>query len=153
MITEADVKKAQNAWAQAIIEIGRVYTDKGDYVASARDVIDTLYDYDKAVLFKPTLASQQAFRLTTDDALSYFVGGSINEDNGFAITPWEKVRFGEQHILTFENHALAMGHYYFTKAGQNEEQKVEFTFGYRPDASGGLKINLHHSSLPYSPAV
>lgn len=43
-----------------------------------------------------------------------------------------------------------MGNYYFTDANTNKEIKVEYTFGYIKDKDGNLKINLHHSSLPYA---
>ncbi|MFO7873177.1 MAG: hypothetical protein R6U62_01695 [Bacteroidales bacterium] len=48
-----------------------------------------------------------------------------------------------------ENRAIAMGHYYFTDY-QGNEVKVEYTFGYKL-VGDNLKIDLHHSSLPYSP--
>ncbi|MCX5744837.1 MAG: hypothetical protein NT062_20305 [Proteobacteria bacterium] len=46
--------------------------------------------------------------------------------------------------------AIAMGNVYFRDA-KGTEVKVDKTFGYRRDASGALKIVLHHSSLPYTP--
>jgi len=44
--------------------------------------------------------------------------------------------------------ALAMGNYFFTSP-EGEEVKVEYTFGYFLDAEGNVRINLHHSSVPY----
>ena len=44
-----------------------------------------------------------------------------------------------------------MGHYFFTRFDNNQEIKVEFTFGYVRSNSGNLIINLHHSSLPFTP--
>lgn len=152
MITQDDVKEAQRAWADGIVEIGRVFIDKGDYTARATQHINTLYAYDHGgVLFKPTLASSHQFRTTFDEALSYFVGGDIAEDNGFAIRPWSKVRFGEQEILIIPGFAVAMGNYYMTQLGSDEEIKVEFTLGYIKDADGNLRIRVHHSSFPYTP--
>ena len=46
--------------------------------------------------------------------------------------------------------ATAMGEYYFT-ATDGTTAKVEYTFGYKRNADGKIRINLHHSSLPYSP--
>lgn len=150
-ITEAEVLAAQKAWGEGIVAIGKVYQDKGDYKAKASSHIKTLYAYDQSeVLFKPTLASDDQFRENFDQALSYFVGGSIKEDGGFAIKPWSKVRFGEQEIITDSDSAVAMGNYYFTPVGETEETKVEYTFGYMKDKDGNLRINVHHSSLPYS---
>jgi len=151
-VTRADVLKAQEMWGAGIVGIGKTYQEKGDYKQAAADLIKKLYAYDtSAVLFKPTLASEDQFRETFDQALSYFVGGIVEEDKGFAIKPWSKVRFGEQQIITYPIAAKASGVYYFTPAEGGDEVKVEFTFGYMKDEKGDLKINLHHSSLPYQP--
>lgn len=151
-ITEKQVREAQTAWAEGIEKISQVFIDKGDYKKAASDHIDTLYAYGiSEVLFKPTLASSDQFRETKEEALSYFVGGSIKEDKGFAIKPWSKARFGEQQIIVHGSEAIAMGNYYFTPVGSDEETKVEFTFGYMLDKNGNLRINAHHSSLPFAP--
>jgi hypothetical protein len=42
-----------------------------------------------------------------------------------------------------------MGNYFFTEL-DGTEIKVEYTFGYIKDSDGRLKINLHHSSIPFS---
>lgn len=149
-VTRADVLQAQKAWGEGIVAIGKTYQDGGDYKQAATDLINTLYAYDtSAVLFKPTLASADKFRETFDQALSYFVGGIVEEDKGFAIKPWSNVRFGEQQIITYPTAAKASGLYYFTPAEGGDEVEVEYTFGYMKDENGDLKINLHHSSLPY----
>jgi hypothetical protein len=44
-----------------------------------------------------------------------------------------------------------MGNYFFTPAEGGDAQKVEFTFGYIKDDEGNLRINVHHSSLPFNP--
>lgn len=152
-ITKQDVLDAQKAWADGIVAIGKVFTDKGDYKSRAAEHIKALYAYEQGeVLFKPTLASDDQFRETYEQAHSYFVGGEISEDNGFAIKPWSSVRFGEQQIITDSDSAVAMGNYFFTPVGSEEETKVEYTFGYMKDENGALRINVHHSSLPFTPA-
>jgi hypothetical protein len=152
-ITEQDVLDAQKAWADGIVAISDVYIAEGDYTARAAQHINELYAYEQGeVLFKPTLASDDQFRETFDEALSYFVGGQIAEDGGFAIKPWSAVRFGEQQIITDSDSATAMGNYFFTPVGSEEETKVEYTFGYMKDEDGNLRINVHHSSLPFTPA-
>lgn len=149
-ISKKEVIEAQKAWANGIVEISKVYLDKGDYEARASQHIKDLYAYEQGkVLFKPTLASQNQFRESFDQALSYFVGGKIKEDKGFAIKPWSKVRFGEQEIITDSDSATAMGNYYFTPHGEKKEVKVEYTFGYIKDDNGKVRINVHHSSLPH----
>jgi hypothetical protein len=59
------------------------------------------------------------------------------------------VKFVNEAVSLNENHAIAMGNYFFTNPN-GQEIKVEYTFGYIQDKNGNLKINLHHSSLPYS---
>ncbi|MEM8833581.1 MAG: hypothetical protein AAGB32_03465 [Pseudomonadota bacterium] len=153
-ITKDEVMKAQQAWAEGIEKISQTFIDEGDYEQAAREHIETLYAYDIGdVLFKPTLASSDQFRENFDEALSYFVGGVIDEDKGFAIKPWTNVRFGDDvHIKTIDDYAVSMGNYFFTPQGSEQETKVEFTFGYIKDEDGNLRINVHHSSLPFTPA-
>lgn len=152
-ITREEVISAQKSCGDAIVSIGEAYTNKGDYKTLAANIVDTLYGYDEGiVLFKPTLASEKQFRLTPEEAVSYFVTGIIPEDNGFAIQPWSKIRFENSGIIINSNFAVAMGNYYFTDANTGKEAKVEFTFGYNKDENGKLLINIHHSSFPYNPA-
>ena len=42
-----------------------------------------------------------------------------------------------------------MGNYFFTTT-EGEEVKVEYTFGYMLDGEGNLRINVHHSSVPFT---
>lgn len=149
-ITTAEVEAAQKAWGEGIVKISKTYTDKGDYKAAAEQHIKDYYAYgDSIVLFKPTLAAQDQFRETFDEAMSYFVKGSNPEDSGFAISGWTDVRWENAGIITYDDYAKAMGNYYFTGA-DGKETKVEYTFGYMRAPDGNLKINVHHSSLPYS---
>jgi hypothetical protein len=151
-ISEDDVVRAQKEWADAIVAIGNAYTNKKNYKAVATQVVNDLYAYDEGtVLFKPTKAAERQFRLNKTDAISYFVKGNVHEDHGFAIQPWSKVRFENAGIDVNSHSATAMGNYYFTDAKTGKETKVEFTFGYVKNEKGKLLINLHHSSLPYTP--
>merc|ERR1719171_1022656 len=45
-----------------------------------------------------------------------------------------------------------MGNYFFAKA-DGSEAKGEYSFGYMLDDDGNVRINLHHSSMPYAPAA
>lgn len=149
-ITEADVQAAQQAWGEGIVAIGQAFTNGEDYRAAANAHIEQFYAYgDHPVLFKPTLAAEDQFRGDFDEALSYFVGGSIAEDGGFAIAPYTNVRWENEGTLIDSDSAMAMGNYFFTTTEGNEV-KVEYSFGYVRDESGDLKIVLHHSSLPFS---
>lgn len=146
-ITKDEIIAAQKAWGDGIVKIGAAEDRK----KAALEHINALYAYDLGpVLFKPTKASTVQFRDDKDEALSYFVGGKEPEDKGFALAPYTKVRF-ENHAMTIDcDSALAQGNYYFTKT-DGQEIKVEYSFGYIEDKQGHLKINLHHSSLPYKP--
>ena len=151
-IREEDVLSIQKEWADSIISIGKIFLNKGNYRLEAEKTLKKLYAFDISnVLFKPTFASQNQFRNSFEDALSYFVGGNIEEDNGFAIKPWFKIRFSENKIVISHDNAIAMGNYYFTSVeDKKNETKVEYTFGYIKDKKGNLRINLHHSSIPHS---
>jgi hypothetical protein len=151
-LTPDRVTALKQAWGEGIVTIGAVFTAKGDYEQAARDHITRFYAYDgETILFKPTLASEDQFRGSFDEALSYFVGGSNSEDGGFAIAPYTDVRWQNEGTIINGNIALAMGNYFFTKT-DGSEVKVEYTFGIEQQDSGDLKIVLHHSSLPFNPS-
>merc|ERR550537_397190 len=92
--------------------------------------------------------------------MSYFVGNAnveqgIAEDGGFAINGgkgWSDVVFSNHQIDINGNTACAMGTYEFTDATDGSVTTVEYTFGYKKNADGKVRIFLHHSSVPYSPA-
>ncbi|ROX99992.1 hypothetical protein [Enterococcus faecium] len=150
-ITEAEVDEARERWAEAIISIGAA-SEEGmeEATEKAEEVIETLYAYDEgAVLFKPTKAAELPFRATKEEALSYFVGGDISEDSGFALEPWTDISFDNHETIIDTDSAIASGEYYFTSGKTGDETKVEYTFGFIRDDEGNLRINLHHSSLPY----
>ena len=149
--TKFEIIEAQELWAQNVIEIGDLYTKNKDYKSKANIFVKEFYAFDVGeVLFKPTLASEKQFRYTYDDALSYFIGGHISEDNGFALKPWKEINFGERKITILNEIALSMGNYFFHSVDGNDVVKVEFTFGYVKDKDNNLLINLHHSSIPYT---
>ena len=146
-ITKAEVEAAQQAWGEGIVIIGKAKDAK----KAATKHIDQFYAFDHGpVLFKPTLASVDQFRGTKKEALSYFIGQDLAEDKGFALAPYTKVTWENEGIITDSDSAQAMGNYFFTKT-DGEVVKVEYSFGYIKDKEGNLKINLHHSSLPFAP--
>ena len=152
MITKSQINEAQSKWGNYVVEIGALKNNKEAYTASTDAMLNQLYAFDLAeVLFKPTRASNKQFRLNFEGAKSYFIGGNPNysEATGFALQPWVLVKFVNKAISLNENHAIAMGNYFFTNS-DGQEIKVEYTFGYIQDKNGNLKINLHHSSLPYN---
>ena len=154
MITKEEIHLAQKKWGDAIIKIGKLKNSKTQYEQITDELLNELYGFDYGeVLFKPTKASEKQFRLDLNAARSYFIGGNqdFNEDLGFALNPWTNVRFENAGYNIREKFALVMGNYFFTSLDGNET-KVEYTFGYFKDKDGSLKINLHHSSLPYKNA-
>merc|ERR1719238_1752558 len=105
-ISMAEVEAAQELWAGSIASISKVFLDGGDYVGAAAG---QLYGYGKSdVLFKPTKATENPFRPTAEDAMSYFVGAEAmkndkfkGEDAGFAINGgkgWSKVVFRNHKV-------------------------------------------------------
>ena len=146
-ITKAEVEAAQIGWGNGIVTIGKAEDPK----AAAIKHLDEFYAFGEGtVLFKPTLASVDQFRGTQKEALSYFIGQDLAEDKGFALAPYTKVRWENEGIITDGDSAMAMGNYFFTTTEGNEV-KVEYSFGYTKDEDGKLKINLHHSSMPFNP--
>ena len=146
------IRETQNIWASGILSIGEAYRKNNDYKTKAIDFINKHYGYNEGlVLFKPTLVTTEQFRDNFEKALSYFIAGNPKypEDLGFAIQPWKNIKFDNSGILILGRRAVAMGNYYFTHANGNII-KVEYTFGYFLNAQNEVKLNLHHSSIPYS---
>ena len=152
MINEEKVLEVQKNWGEGIVHIGSVFLEEGDYRAAAEQHINKFYNYAEGpVLFKPTLAAERQFRLDFDGALSYFVGGNSEypEDHGFAIKPWTDVKWENVGTNIDGDRALAMGNYYFTPHDGSDVVKVEYSFGYKLNSDGELRIILHGSHLPY----
>ena len=160
-VTELEVIAAQDLWAASIKRISAAYLAKSDFVKIAGDAAGELYAYGHHdVLFKPTKAAEDPFRPTAEGALSYFIGGDkvdggFKEDKGFALGPggvgWKHVTFDNNKVDFNGATAQAMGEYYFYPIDGAPASKVEYTFGYKRNADGKLRIYLHHSSLPYVP--
>ncbi len=153
MIQKEQVISAQNEWGSGVVAIGALRDKRADCEAYASDFLDKMYAFEiGTVLFKPTKCAIEQFRATKAEAQSYFIAGdgrACQEDGGFAINPWTKVRFENTGMILDNNRAIAMGKYFFTDLNGNES-KVEYTFGYKL-VDGALKIDLHHSSFPYNP--
>ena len=153
MITKQQVENTQKTWGDGVVKIGSLKENRSECEAFTNKFLDDLYAFEiGSVSFKPTKCAIKQFRPTKPDALSYFIAGenrACEEDKGFAIQPWTKVRFENFNIIIEENRAIAMGNYFFTDVDGNEA-KVEYTFGYKL-IKDSLKIDLHHSSFPYNP--
>ena len=157
-ITDDDVIAAQKKWGDALVAIATANDEEG--IEKAREVaiaaIEGFYNYDNApVLFKPTLAGHpDRFRTTADSAISYFVGGNpdIPTDDGFALKGWREVTFDNAAIFIEGNIGISMGDVTLTDKNGNSVS-VDKTWGFKKLENGDVVIILHHSSVPYYPAL
>jgi len=159
IITYDEVNAAQQAWCDALVKIGQLKEEGGDYKSFAEQVLSEAYNYDNGkVFFKPTLAfGDQTFRNDKKGALSYFIGGdpAYPNDKGFALTPWVKARYdnaGEKNegIQIYGSVAITMGNVWVT-AKDGKEVMVDKTWVFKKGKDGKLKIIVHKSALPFSP--
>ena len=135
-----------NSWKDGVIEIGRIHLEGGDYEKSAELFVSTHYAFDsEEVLFKPTFTKEVIFRNSKDLALSYFIGGEVAEDKGFALKPWEEIRLEDLNIIEQDNLMVAMGTLNFKPLNLKENTLIAFTF-LLIETDGSLKIKVHHSS-------
>ena len=140
------IRQFLNSWKNGVIEIGKVYVDGGDYKKCAENFLSAHYAFDiEDVLFKPTFTKEVIFRNNKDDALSYFVKGSIEEDNGFALKPWERIDLVEVNSIVEDSLTIAMGAFNFKPVNQDVITLVAFTFLLIKDKNS-FKIKVHHSS-------
>lgn len=161
IITYDEVNAAQQAWCDALVKIGKLKEEGGDYKAYAEKVLSEAYNYDHGkVFFKPTLAfGDQTFRNDKKGALAYFVGGDPDypNDKGFALTPWVKARYDNagdhnEGIQIYGSVAITMGNVWVTdKTGK--EVMVDKTWVFKKGKDGELRIIVHKSALPYSPST
>lgn len=160
IITYDEVNAAQQAWCDALVKIGQLKEEGGDYKAFANDVLSTAYNYDYGkVFFKPTLAfGDQTFRNDKKGALAYFIGGDPDypNDKGFALTPWVKARFDNagdknQGIQIYGSIAITMGNVWVT-GKDGKEVMVDKTWVFKKGKDGKLRIIVHKSALPFAPA-
>ena len=154
-ITETDLAKARTAWGDGLIAISTAFDAGGIDAAKAiaGGLLDSLYGFEFGpILFKPTLSGgAQTFRTDRTGTLSYFIGHNPDfpQDTGFGLKSWRDVSFDTASFFIEGDLALWMGWVCFTDR-HGDTVKVDKSFGYRRAADGGLKLVLHHSSLPYS---
>jgi hypothetical protein len=161
IITYDEVNAAQQAWCDALVKIGKLKEEGGDYKAFAEQVLSDAYNYDNGkVFFKPTLAfGDQTFRNDKKGALAYFVGGDPDypNDKGFALAPWVKSRYdntGEKNegIQIYGSVAITMGNVWVT-GKDGKEVMVDKTWVFKKGKDGKLKIIVHKSALPFAPTT
>ncbi|MSP07953.1 MAG: hypothetical protein EXR15_04775 [Chitinophagaceae bacterium] len=161
IITYDEVNAAQQAWCDALVEIGKIKEAGGDHVTYADKVLSSLYNYDYGkVFFKPTLAyGAQTFRNTKKAALSYFVAGDpeFPNDKGFGLKPWVKASYTNAGGLTngvqiYGSIAITMGNVIVIDKEGNEVM-VDKTWVFKKGNDGKLRIIVHKSALPYNPNI
>ncbi len=159
IITYDEVNAAQQAWCDALVKIGKLKEEGGNYRVYANEVLSTAYNYDSGkVFFKPTLAfGDQTFRNDKKGALAYFIGGDPDypNDKGFALKPWVKARYdnaGEKNegIQIYGSIAITMGNVWVT-GKDGKEVMVDKTWVFKKGKDGKLRIIVHKSALPFSP--
>ena len=142
--------EAQKKWSEGIIKMGELSDNRSSLENFTTNFLDEMYDFENnQLLFKPTKASSIQFRNTKEMAMSYFIAGEnreCGEDDGFALSKWNKITFENNQINVQGNLGFAMGNYLFEN--ESTKIKVEFSFGYR-EINDSVKIFLHHSSIPY----
>ncbi|MBN95275.1 MAG: hypothetical protein CL928_14605 [Deltaproteobacteria bacterium] len=149
MITRQDIEDAQSSWGAAVVALGTT-TSPEEARREAVALVEKHYLLDDgSLLFCPTKAAEQQFRTNLEEAVSYFVGQGLPEDKGFALQPWTSVRFENAGTVCRDGLGIAMGNYFFGQS-DGSELKVEYSFIYVRDQAGQIKIQLHHSALPYS---
>ena len=139
-------------WADIVLQIGKAYKEKKNLDKLVSELLHDVYAFNQGdVLFKPTLAKHEQFRSKKEEFVSYFLGQNnvCKEDTGFAIKNWKSIKFENYKVVENNDNLLAMGNYFF-EDDKNEFLKVEYTFGFIRINNNELRINLHHSSLPYS---
>ena len=142
----------QQKWAKTVLEIGKAYRSKSSLENLISELLDNIYAFNYCdVLFKPTLAKNVQFRSTREEFESYFLGQNniCDEDSGFAVKDWKSIKFENYKIIEHNDYLLSMGNYFFIN-DKNKSLKVEYTFGFIRTDKKELRINLHHSSLPYN---
>ena len=146
MVETNKINNFLNSWINGIIQIGKVFLENKDYKESAKKFIESHYAFDsESVLFKPTFTKEVIFRNSKDMALSYFIGGNIEEDHGFALKPWEKISIDELNILEENKLSIAMGILKLKPVNSDKITSVAFTFVFT-ETNSSLKIKAHHSS-------
>ena len=150
MIESAEIEKAQESWGRAVVGVGAAASWEESHALAVQLVQEHYLTEGGTLLFCPTKAAAVQFRSSVKDAVSYFVGRDPDhaEDKGFALEPWTSVRFENAGIVARGDVGIAMGNYFFGQA-DGTELKVEYSFVYIRGADGGLRIQLHHSALPY----
>lgn len=154
-VSEAEVRAAQRARADGLIEISTAFVERGreEAVRLAETFMDRHYAYAlDPVLYKPTLAqAPQTVRTTREGALAYFVRGQPDHphDTGFAFKGWSPIDIDNAAIFLEGDTATTMGRVRFVHR-DGQAVTVEKTRDFIKDDAGLPRIVVHDSSLEYT---
>ena len=125
---------AQKKWADGIIRMGELSNDISSLQDYANNFLEEMYDFEnKQLLFKPTKASKTQFRNTREMTLSYFIAGEnkeCDEDQGFALSKWNKITFENSQITINGDLGFAMGNYYFENEKRFRNSYLNFCMNF-----------------------
>ena len=133
MITIEEIKKAQKSWGEGIVRLGKCKDDAEKSIETVNEFIKDHYGFEQGnVLFKPTKPSIEPFRNSKKSAISYFIGKDPDfpNDSGFALNPWKNVKFDNRGYIMRKRFCNCHGRV-LLRDQQNQETKVEYTFGYK----------------------
>lgn len=148
-LTETDILDAQKKWADSLVKAGEIEESGRELFLFAKRTLFHLYGFgEREVLFKPTKARVTRFRSTVEEAISYFIGGSLAEDEGFARNRFKEVTFSNYKIIIHCDEAFVNGTYHFLFPDGNQIS-ADYTIGYYLSEAGHAKIFLHHSSFSF----
>lgn len=142
VVTADDIAAAQDIWGRALVEVGKAYSQHKDYRALALDAVSQLYAYNYqggVVLFNVDHHTVQAYHPVVASAMVYFAGD--HRQRGFALRPWKRVDFKNQHIFFHGDIAVASGYNTFVPL-RGHSLRLPYIIGYVKDAKGNLKIFL-----------
>eukprot|EP00927_Polykrikos_kofoidii_P026219 TRINITY_DN23393_c0_g1_i1.p1 TRINITY_DN23393_c0_g1~~TRINITY_DN23393_c0_g1_i1.p1 ORF type:complete len:802 (+),score=89.80 TRINITY_DN23393_c0_g1_i1:113-2518(+) len=150
-ITEAEIRAAQRSWGNSIIEIGKAFSAGLSYADQGAALVDQMYAYHLGdVLFKPAEAAEpQQFRRTREGAIAYFIGDNsdFSADGGFALKPWVSISHANLGLVLGDDVAFAVGKCTFTDA-DGAQFLTQYTIAYVKDTAAGVRIQLHHATVP-----
>ena len=146
VINKEQINSFLNSWAEGVLAIGKSYLENEDYTQRALSFIEKHYAFDNgSVMFKPTFTREKIFRNDKESALSYFAGGKVPEDSGFAIKPWESIDLAEVNYLIENNFSAVMGALHLKPLDSETISIIAFTFVLEK-YNDSIKIKIHHSS-------
>jgi len=174
-ITRQQVLEAQKLWSDGIVALGRYgrklleqerenqvkklvgAARKNGYNRSmlwtkTNEFVKKIYGFSEGpVLMKVTEATPSTrIRLTRAGAISWLIGNDRDfpADRGFALRPWNEVRFENKAVNVHLCRAQAIGTAYFTDDAGNDRE-LQYVIGYTRDVDGRIRIDLHHMALPF----